>query len=567
MDDVQEIKSRIDIIDTIQDYLPLKPAGSGSFKGLCPFHGENTPSFFGNRPRQSWHCFGCDQGGDLFDFVMRMEGMEFREALELLAQKAGVTLTSQPPKDRSEKQRIFEINAQASKWFRNQLLNNPTADHARTYAETRGIDSLNGDIWKIGYAPDGWDALTDALKAEGITESELVLAGLAGQRQTGSGIYSRFRDRLMFTISDRNGNCVGFTGRLLTPDAKESKYVNTPETPVYKKSEILYGLEKAKGDIKRNDLVVIVEGNMDVITSHIHGVQHVVASSGTALTELQLHLIKRYTSNIAFAFDADAGGIAAAKRGVDLARQMGFSIRMILLPDGVAKDPDELIRKDVTLWKDAIASAPEYIEWLYRLSFRSWGGHDPESKKKIAQDLLPEFLRIQSPIERDSWIVRLSDDLGVATDAIRDAIHNAQRTQQQTKRQYTQPFHEKPPLTNEPEQSKEKSRLESLREQLMAYLLIKPELRELAESTISEYTPASEEIEERASFLAILADHEIEDRSEKTMQWEFERIVSQIRTCLDKERRQDIEQQMKDAERIGDTERIRTLSAEFQKLF
>jgi len=567
MDDIQEIKSRIDIIDIIQEYLPLKPAGSGSFKGLCPFHGENTPSFFGNRPRQSWHCFGCDQGGDLFDFVIQMEGMEFREALELLAQKAGITLTSQPPKDRSEKQRIFEVNAIASKWFRNQLLKNPSADHARAYAETRGIDDLNGDIWKIGYAPDGWDAMPDALKAEGISQNELVLAGLAGQRQTGSGIYSRFRDRLMFTISDRNGNIVGFTGRLLSPDAKEAKYVNTPETTVYKKGEILYGLDKAKGEIKRNDLVVVVEGNMDVISSHIHGIQHVVASSGTALTELQLHLLKRYTLNLAFAFDADAGGIAAAKRGVDLARQMGFTIRMILLPENVAKDPDELIRKDLAQWKDAIVNAPEYIEWLYRLSFRNWGGHDPQSKQKIAQDLLPEFLRIPSPIERDSWVVRLADDLGVSTDAIRDAIRNAQRAQQKTKQTPNPEARKSKTAPEKTESAPEKTRLESLREQLMAYVLIQPDLRKLAESVIPEYTPASEEIEERASFLAILADHEIDDRSEKTMVWEFERIVSQIRTCLDKERRQDIEQQMKEAERAGDTERIRVLSAEFQKLF
>lgn len=563
MDDVQDIKSRLDIVDIIQEYLPLKPAGTGSFKGLCPFHGENTPSFFGNRPRQSWHCFGCDQGGDVIDFVMRMEGMEFRDALEHLAQKAGVTLSSRPAGDRSPRRRIFDINALASKWFRNQLLKNPAADAARAYAASRGIDPLTGDVWGIGYAPDGWETLVDALTAQGVSPQELVTAGLAGARDGGRGVYSRFRDRLMFTIADQNGQILGFTGRLLSPDAKEQKYVNTPETAAYKKGDILFGLDKAKGEIKRRNLAVIVEGNMDVITSHRCGVQNVIASSGTALTETQLRLLSRYTMNLALAFDADAGGMAAAKRGVDVARGMGFSIRMVLLPDG-AKDPDDAVRTDVAAWKEAITNAPEYTAWVYRQAFRAWGNRDPESKKRIAKEILPEIKSISDPVERDGWVMRLADDLGVSADAIRDAMRTVGvvpgsrgANPHNTAGEHPERAEKKPSV---------KSRLDSLYDELAALLALKPDLRGLAESVIPGYAPSSEARDDRSGYLAILADRVFEDRTDAALERDGVRITHAIRDLLARDRRNDLARQMQDAERAGDTERIRAIEKEFQKL-
>ena len=251
MDAAQEVKSKLDVADIVGEYLTLKPAGSGSFKALCPFHQEKTPSFYVNRPRQSWHCFGCDQGGDLISFVMRMEGLEFPEALEHLAAKAGIQLPAFDPQKTGERKRLFDVNDLAAKFFRAVLLSGPDAEHARAYAASRRIDDLTGDLFKIGYAPASWDALTNALKSKDVTDDELVRAGLAAKRENGSGVYDRFRDRLMFAIQDAHGHVVGFTGRLLNPDAKEAKYVNTPETQVYRKSAVLYGLDKAKGVIKR----------------------------------------------------------------------------------------------------------------------------------------------------------------------------------------------------------------------------------------------------------------------------------------------------------------------------
>ncbi|MBU1349187.1 DNA primase, partial [Patescibacteria group bacterium] len=214
MEPVEEVKSRLDIVDVVQEYLPMKPAGSGSFKGLCPFHHEKTPSFYANRPRQSWHCFGCDIGGDVISFVMKMEGMEFREALELLAQKTGVELPAFDPTKTTERKRMHEVNDLAARWFRAILLKDPRAEAARAYVAKRGIDGLTGDLWRIGYAPDGWTNLTDALKEKSVTEEELLKTGLVGRSERGS-IYDRFRDRLMFTICDVHGNPVGFTGRIL----------------------------------------------------------------------------------------------------------------------------------------------------------------------------------------------------------------------------------------------------------------------------------------------------------------------------------------------------------------
>lgn len=422
MEATEEIKSRLDIADLIGEYLPLKPAGSGAFKATCPFHQEKTPSFYVSRSRQTWHCFGCNEGGDHFTFVMKMEGMEFREALELLAQKTGVVLPKFDGEKSTLKKRLHEINTLAMKAFRGWLQHLPEAEVARAYVKRRGLDALTVDLFLLGYAADSWDALVHALGKEGVAAHELVQAGLAIKRERGEGVYDRFRGRLMFPIADVHGNIAGFTARLLDDHKQEAKYVNTPETDVYRKSAILYGLDKAKGAIRQQNQAVIVEGNMDVIGSHQFGVEHVVASSGTALTLEQLALLKRFATNLAIAFDADAAGNAATVRGLDLARQQDFSIRIITLPPEAGKDPDDAVRKDPQIWKDAIKNAVGIMEWLYRNAFRHRNVSDPSQKKMIARDLLPEIRRIADPVERDHWLRRLAEDLGVRLEALLEAL-------------------------------------------------------------------------------------------------------------------------------------------------
>lgn len=566
MDAIEDIKSRLDIVDTVAEYLQLKPSGSGSFKACCPFHQEKTPSFMVNRPRQSWHCFGCDIGGDVISFVQKMEGMDFPEVLDLLAQKTGVELPKFNTQTSSERKRLQEVNDLAARYFRSQLLQSPQAEHARAYVQKRGLDDLTGDVWRIGYAPDGWTGLSDALKQKEVTDDELIKAGLALKRD-GGGTYDRFRNRLMFTICDIHGKVVGFTGRVLDPNAKEAKYVNTPETLVYKKSQILYGLDKAKGEIKRQDLAVIVEGNMDVVTSHQYNVTNVVASSGTALTGEQLNLLKRFTLNLAIAFDADAAGNAATIRGLDLARALDFNVRVITLPPDAGKDPDDAIRKDVEIWKKAIHDSLPVIEWLYRNAFK---GHDttkPEEKKHIAAEILPELRRIPNAVERDAWITRLAKDLGVSEDALRDEMRKAPSVPL-AKAMVHPTLDSRLHGNDNPKTTHDARRTtpDDLQFRLLAILYLKPELEALAREMIGEYYSAQSPSEELLNILAVFADREFQDQSLDALRRELEQTCQRLRDILVTDQRSTLEQQMREAEIAGDDAKIRDLLAQFTRL-
>jgi DNA primase len=584
MDAPQEIKSRLDVADIVGEYLSLKPAGTGSFKALCPFHGEKTPSFYVNRGRQSWHCFGCDKGGDVISFVMDMEGMGFRDALEHLAVKAGVTLPELSPQDlqrSGERKRLHEINELAAKFFRATLLQLPEAEHARAYAAKRNIDDLTGDLFKIGYAPNGWDGLTKALLARGISADELIAAGLSVKNPERGTVYDRFRDRLMFTIQDLHGNVVGFTGRLLQADAKEAKYVNTPETAVYKKSQILYGLDKAKGEIKRLNLAVITEGNMDVLSSHKAGITNVVCSSGTALTEEQLKLLQRFTKNLAIAFDADAAGMAATLRGLDLARSQDFNIKLITLPPEAGKDPDDAVNKDPALWKEAIAKAHDVMDWVFHAAFRGRDLSSAEDKRKIAADILPEIRRIADPISRDHWINKLASALSVTAEVLRETLKRTASPKGPTTPRPVRRAEEKPGSPQALSLSADRRR--DLSERILALFLAKNELMKQAddqlEQDISEplrglyralkdsYTSEqSNEFKELVDYLTIRADRDFPDQSLAALSREYVSNRELLRQLNTVSARQRLEQELRAAELSGDRERIAELAKAFQQL-
>lgn len=602
MTPTEDIKTRLDVVDVLGDYLQLKPAGSGAFKALCPFHAENTPSFHISRPRQSWHCFGCDVGGDIFSFVMKMEGMEFPEALELLANKAGVTLPAFDKQKSSLRKRLNEVNDLAARFFRGSLLTLPQAQHARDYVAKRGLDDLTADLFKIGYAPDGWTNLADALKAKGVTEDELLQAGLAARREKGSGVYDRFRDRVMFSITDVHGNIVGFTGRILTDDKTQAKYVNTPETLIYKKSSILYGLDKAKGEIRRQDLAVIVEGNMDVVSSHQFGVLNVVAASGTALTSDQLSLIKRFTDKLAIAFDQDAAGKAATLRGLDLARAQDFSIKIITLPPEAGKDPDDAVRKDPELWRTAIKQAVSIMEWVYRQAFKGKNLQNPEDKKQIAQDVLPEIRQIADPVERDHWLKRLAKDLAVSEDALREAIKKALPV----KPAATQPSAVRPTVSaSTPSQPlpQKPTTQQQIERRLLSLSLFRPflwqelvsrhpdglfqdaDIKTLYETCVLAYAganlfsasaaadrpipppaPLTPELASTHDSLAFLAEREFQDMSRAQWTAEQKSLLEYLRTLAKARQGKDLEAAMRDAERVGDAALIAELTRRFTEL-
>lgn len=581
MDAAEEVKTRLDIADIVGEYLQLKPAGTGSFKACCPFHAEHTPSFFVNRGRQSWHCFGCDKGGDSISFVMAIEGMEFRDALEHLAQKAGVQLPSFDPEQSSKKKRLIEVNELAARFFRAQLLQSTGAAHAREYAAKRQIDDLTGDLFHIGYAPNSWDALHEALASKGIADEDMVDAGLCSRRQDGSGIYDRFRDRLMFAIQDIHGHVVGFTGRLLNADAKEAKYVNSPETMVYKKSLILYGLDKAKGDIRSKDLCVIVEGNMDALSSHRVNVCNVVASSGTALTAEQLKLIARFTKNIAIAFDSDGAGVEATIRGLDLARAQDFAIRVISLPPEAGKDPDDAISKDPGIWKQAIADSIDIIDWIFKRAFKGKTLSNPNDVREAAEEILPEIKRIQDPIVRDHWIKKLSNALTISESALLTSMNRLSSAK-------TVQFPRKEAQAQQQASNPRIDRKQDLLEQIFAVLVhhpnhlshiseeLIPTLDELYFSLYTQlqngYDPlrspnaAPEHIERLVSYLVIRADRDnISTQADKLLP-ELQASISAYKVLIRSEERKRLEQEMREAELAGDKERVNQLNERFNKL-
>lgn len=421
MDPKDEIKQKIDLLELVGEYVQLKPAGPDRAKGLCPFHGEKTPSFHVSRDRNHWHCFGCNEGGDCFDFVMKMEGMNFPEALLHLGKKTGVEVRRLPTKGSNERVRMLQINELAQKFFRKVLTDAPGAGPARAYVESRDIPSEIAERFGLGYAPDAWDTLSQFLVKRGFGETELVKAGVSMKRKTGSGVIDRFRNRLMIPLRDHHGNTVGFTGRILNKEDRGPKYMNSPETPVYSKSALLYGLDLAKRAARDVGFVVITEGNLDVVASHKAGMDSIVASSGTALTQQQLELLKRYTDTIAFAFDADAAGFKAAKKGISMARGLAFDVRAILLPDEV-KDPDELVQKDPNAWKELVQKSVPIMEFFIAHVTKGKDLTNIDDKRAVAAELLPAIGEIVSVVEREHWLQTVADLLRTPVDQLRMAI-------------------------------------------------------------------------------------------------------------------------------------------------
>jgi len=420
MKETDQIKSKIDIVDLVGEYLQLKPAGAGSFKACCPFHQEKTPSFFVSRSKQIWHCFGCGEGGDQFEFIQKIEGMDFPEALQFLADKAGVELPKYDREKSGYRQKLIEINALAAKFYHKVLLESQAAQNARQYLEKRNLSDDSVDDFMLGFAPESWEVLLNFLKKKGYREEDINQAGLITKKERGSGYYDRFRNRLMFPITDIQGKAIGFTARLLDSEAKEAKYINTPQTKIYNKSDVLYGLDKAKRAVQEKDLIVIVEGNMDVITSHRVGVKNVVASSGTALTENQIGLIKRYTSNVAFCFDADSAGQIAMKRGIDMALGGDLNVSVIILQD--AKDPDEMINRDPALWSRAIDFRIGVMEYYFDVIKSKYDLKTAAGKKSASRELLPEILKLKDKVEQAHWIGELARLVDVSEQVLRESL-------------------------------------------------------------------------------------------------------------------------------------------------
>ncbi len=438
MDAKDEIKQRLSIEEVVGDYLELKRAGR-NFKALSPFSSEKTPSFMISPEKQIWHDFSSNKGGDMFSFVMEVEGVDFREALEILARRANVDLAQfQKRSDGSLaalKKRLLEAHKAAVQFYHLSLSRHPQA--LKYIKEVRGFSVETIRTWQLGYSPDDGNSLHSFLKKRGFKDDELLKAGLVTRRQ--SGIGDMFRGRVMIPLADGQGNVVGFTSRVLADGPTAGpKYLNTPQTPIYDKGRQVFGLHHAKAAIRKQDNAVLVEGNLDVIASHQAGIMQVVAAAGTAMTADHLRSLSRLSLNVTLAFDADAAGLQATERAIGIAQAVGVDLRVVTLP-GDAKDPDELIQQDSQLWQQAIASATDAVSWTLDRYLKDFDPATAEGKRQLSTKALAVIRGLYDPVEREHHIRQLAEQLQVSPQSLLTKLQ-----QTKTKQTVKKPTHVNP---------------------------------------------------------------------------------------------------------------------------
>ncbi|MBI5732056.1 MAG: DNA primase [Candidatus Magasanikbacteria bacterium] len=587
-----EIKSKINIVEFVSEYLSLKRAGA-NYRALCPFHHEKTPSFMVSAERQIWHCFGCNSGGDVFGFLMKMEGLEFPEALKMLAEKTGTKLPAFSSEiSSSQRNRILDVLKLTAKFYHKILLDSPQAEEARGYLAKRGLTREIIEAFELGFIPEEWDLLTGFLLKKGFGVNDLIAAGLTIKKD-GGGFYDRFRGRVMFPIADVHGNFVGFTGRLLKENKPEAggKYVNTPQTVVYDKSRVIYALQMAKTEAKRQNCVIMVEGQMDAIACHQFGFANTVASSGTALTREQIKLLKRFTDNLFIAFDVDAAGESATERGIDLALAEGMKIKVIAIPEGAGKDPDECLRRNPKIWEEAAAGAQSIMEYFFAKAIKGRDLKKMEERSLAAQKLLDKIKQLPDPVEKDHWIKKLSALLDVNCIVLYEKLAVLTKSPP-------------PPFSKAPEKTSaivSQSPQEKAAEKLMALLLhhsaffslaveklkreaLPPAFRERFEEMLldekgeqQERTDQfihssmkqndSQEFCQTAEILDLLYDKEFAGFSQNQAREETISLINFLNLWYNSHVRLRIQKEMMAAEKEDDKKRAEELMKEFQEFF
>lgn len=572
---------------------PVSKISSHDFSGeVYNFTIEGDHSYL----TENFAVGNCGKGGDIFSFAQEIEGLDFSEALKLLADRAGVKIdTYRSETDKSQRNRILEINQKAAYFFNHILSEMAQSKEAREYLERRQLKQETIVEWEVGYITDQWDLLTQYLLKKGVGVDDLVASGLTIKKDNataGRGYYDRFRGRIMFPIKDVHGNIVGFTGRQLVENPEAGgKYVNSPQTLVYDKSRVLYGLDKAKMEIKAKDLVVVVEGQMDVIACHQAGMKNVVAASGTALTSEQVRLIERYTKNIAMAFDADKAGINAAKRGIDVALKEGMNVKVIQIPEGAGKDADEVLKKDPTVWFKAVEDATEIMQWFFNIVFAGRKLASSKDQQAASDELLPLIGLIPYAVEKDFWLKKLAETIGTEVAVLREDLKRI--INEQTKRSFSS-IEDKPVLITKPVKL---THLDSLLERLLMLVIKFPDIfpgimtslpdlltTELEQSKL--YETIKKQYNESndfttATLLAVLALSEFFELVEilklkselEFSEWDIERarkesveILERLKDEDKKARRQILQQEINIAEKAGNQDRVKELLAQFQNL-
>jgi DNA primase len=413
---IDEIRDRTDIVAVISEHVVLKKAGK-NFKGLCPFHSEKTPSFSVSPEKRIYHCFGCGAGGNVYKFLMEVQSISFPDAIKHLAERTGIPLpknTSSHSQDPQQKEReaLRKLNESATRYFQSLLKNPESGLSARNYLSSRHFDAEILDKYRIGWsAPDWRGLLNHVQKNSSVTQERLVQSGLAVKKEGGSTFYDRFRGRVLFPIKDLHGNIIGFGGRAIA-EGDNPKYLNSPETPLYQKGETLFGIDQAKQAIRRENEVILVEGYFDQMRAVQHGIEHVVATCGTALTPKQASLLRNHAETAILVFDSDPAGRAATEKGFDILLEYGLNVKVVVLPDG--QDPDSFIHEQGTeKFLEKIRNAKPFIESYIDALIRETPGKTPADKVNMANLVLPLLAKVKNLVERNAWLEKFTSSAGI----------------------------------------------------------------------------------------------------------------------------------------------------------
>ena len=526
-----EVKSKLTVLEIVGEQVELRKAGT-TYKGLCPFHGEKTPSFVVTPARDSWHCFGCGEGGDIFSFVMRREGLSFPDALKRLAARAGIEIDERTSREDARKARLREVLEQAIAFYHVVLTQSKTGAPALEYLHGRGFTDDTIQKFQLGWAPDGWDQMIRMLQTRrNVTLAELADVGLTSQRSSGRGAYDKFRSRVIFPIRDAAGNAVGIGGRILpgaagagtgpgAPDSNAPKYLNSPATALFDKSRTLYLNERARGELRRTEEAVLVEGYTDALMAHQAGFENVVASLGTALTPAQVALIARYAQRIVLAYDVDPAGqhagsiggeellrligsLAAEETGVEITR-----VRVAQLPEG--KDPDEVIRDAPDLWREAIRTAQPIMLFLIDYYAKAFNVRTTEGQRHAVAALVPLLRQVRDPVVRDDYLLSLARRTGVKDRALFDALHAPVPVGQMgaSSGRFTADA-----VMSAPDTIDTKAELKSLtleEGRLLRLIMLVPELQERVAETLKAQNAQLPSTPARELLAAMLADREVD---------------------------------------------------------
>lgn len=585
----ERIKERIGAADLIGEYLKLERAGA-NYRALCPFHNEKTPSFMVNPERNFWYCFGCQKGGDIFNFVQDIEGLTFRETLTRLAERAGVELPrwqnqEAEKEDKDQKKKLWQILEEATLFFQTQLEKSRQGAQVKKYLFERGLTQEAVEVFRLGFIPAGWRHLLDFLLSRGHSLADIEATGLLVKKEGGAAgdktaHYDRFRERIIFPVADYFGKVVGFSARVLPGgDEKSAKYINTPQTAVYDKSQVLYGFYQAKSEIKKQDRVILAEGNMDIAASYSAGVKNIIAISGTAFSRAQAQSIKRLTSRVSLCLDMDQAGRKATEKTIKICLENDLEVDVISLPAG-NKDINDVVMRNRESWSQIVQkNAVPVMKYFFDEVFGKYDVSDPRGKKMIARDLLNLIKEIADPVEKEYWLKKLSQQAEIDLEVLAGVLEKVKKAPRSEKA--------KGGVQEEKSVRKVDNRLAFLQEQALGiFWLFSAELKNrsigLEEGIFdSEYSDFwkklvagekfSREEKNHLENFAVKARFDFDQGSgfrEKTIDpfLEWSGVVENIRQARKKVALAQITADIKRADQAGDEETVLILSREYERL-